>query len=394
MLLAVVLGPPSGQDVHQLLQLQPELGLGTAAFPVRLLGLKAIGAAHGREEHLGTLDADDNCGALIRGDLVTRHAGVALDVLDALDAHAEGAHTVHGRRLAALLEVARHGSTGLETALGLLLDHVCDHLRGVGRRSTFVAEYELAGAVGSLVVGEVVAEELDVALEHVDIDPFLGDIDRRGAHGQTGGRGDVARLAALGLDDEHAASRRRRGLADSVAEGDQGVETGVAAERVLGAGHVVGDGGGQDDERDAERRVLVSGATQLADGREGLEAANDEEGVEAVALEAIGSGLHVLGRQAAVGANLRAALVDPVVRLEPLNLADRADRLVIVVAAQAGEAVVDGNGGVAAGQAVGHGGARRGVHATGRGADVDNRNAHALVVVSNIPSGYISCAGC
>ena len=67
--------------------------------------------------------------------------------------------------------------------------------------------------------------------------------------------GDKAGVSALDLDDTDAAAGGTGALLDDVAVVDQGVETGISAERVLSARDVVGDGCGYADHGDAEGRV-------------------------------------------------------------------------------------------------------------------------------------------
>jgi hypothetical protein len=50
---------------------------------------------HGREEHLGALDADDAGAHVVVAEFVGVHAGVLLDVLEGAEGESHGADAVH-----------------------------------------------------------------------------------------------------------------------------------------------------------------------------------------------------------------------------------------------------------------------------------------------------------
>ena len=98
-------------------------------------------------------------------------------------------------------------------------------------------------------------------------DALLVQVHPDRAAGEPAQQGQVAAVAAHGLDHE-AAPGRGAGLPDPVDGVDDQVERAVRADRQLGVGHVVVDGGRQADHRDLERRVPVPlGATWCAPPR-------------------------------------------------------------------------------------------------------------------------------
>ena len=166
-------------------------------------------------------------------------------------------------------------------------------------------------------------------------------------------------------------------MLDGIAVVDQSVQTGVATNGVLGTGDVVGDGCGKNDDGDLEGIVVASGLAKLRDGSEGLETTDNEESIDLVVSEGVRDTVVVLGRSSTVGSNLGTTLAGPVLGIEPLDLADRGF-LILVVAGESRETVVEGDGGVATGKTVGSGSTGGSVHTTSRGSDVDDTNAHAL----------------
>ena len=97
-------------------------------------------------------------------------------MLDALDGETHSADAVHRGRGAALLNVAGDCEAGFEAAFAFLADHVRDNLGGVGGAGVLVVEDEFAGTVLALVGGEALAEVVDVAGEHVEVDAFFGGV--------------------------------------------------------------------------------------------------------------------------------------------------------------------------------------------------------------------------
>lgn len=133
---------------------------------------------------------------------------------------------------------------------------------------------------------------LDIPREHLNGDSLLGGIDCCGADGETGHGGYVAGSAALGFDDEDAPAGSRCGLLDGIAVADERVETRVAADGVFGPRDVVADGGGEEHHWDAKGWVVWSCFAEFAEGGEGFEAADDEEGVDFVFHETFGCFAH------------------------------------------------------------------------------------------------------
>lgn len=166
-------------------------------------------------------------------------------------------------------------------------------------------------------------------------------------------------------------------MLDGIAVVDQGVQTGVTTNGVLGARNVVGDGCGKNDDGDLEGIVVASRLAELRDGSESLEATDNEESIDLVVFEGVRDTIVVLGGSSTVGSNLGTTLAGPVLSIEPLDLTDRGF-LILVVAGESRETVVEGEGSVAAGKTVGCGGAGGSVHTTSRGSDVDDTNTHAL----------------
>lgn len=99
---------------------------------------------------------------------------------------------------------------------------------------------------------------------------------------------------------------------DGVAVRGEGVETGVTAYRVFRARDVVAYGGGQQHHRYTESRVILSRFSELAQGGESFEAADDEECIDFVDVEAVCRLAHAnLRRKISVGANLGSTFADP-----------------------------------------------------------------------------------
>lgn len=117
---------------------------------------------------------------------------------------------------------------------------------------------------------------LYVSRQHLEIDALFWGINGQSACGEAGHGGYVAGAAALGFDDEDAAAGGGGGLSDVVAVADKGVEAGVAANGIFGAGDIVGDCGREEDHGDAEARVFFSGFAHLAHSCEGFEATDYE----------------------------------------------------------------------------------------------------------------------
>src|SRR6478735_5559585 len=93
----------------------------------------------------------------------------------------------------------------------------------------------------------------------------------------------------------------------------------------------------------------------------------------------MGTQLHTrLARQLSVCTNLGTALACPTVNLEPVEWADSADRLVIVVSRESSETVVNSQRLVALGKTVRNSSTYCSVHATSRGTNIDEANSHAL----------------
>jgi hypothetical protein len=114
---------------------------------------------------------------------------------------------------------------------------------------------------------------------------------------------------------------------------------------------------------------------------ERLESTNQQQSLDVIFLEQSRNDVEArFGGQLPIGTDLGTALGRPAVDFKPLEVAHCAKGLIVMVAREAGEAVVDGDGVVAARHAVGDGGAGGGVHASGWGTDVDDADAHLLLV--------------
>lgn len=166
-------------------------------------------------------------------------------------------------------------------------------------------------------------------------------------------------------------------MLDGIAVVNQGVQTGVATNRVLGTRDVVGDGCRKNDDGDLESVVVASGLAKLRDGCESLETTDNEESIDLVVGKGVRDTIVVLGRSSTVGSNLGTTLAGPVLGVEPLDLADRGF-LILVVAGESRETVVEGERSVTTGKTVGSGGTGGSVHTTSGGSDMDDTNTHAL----------------
>jgi len=225
---------------------------------------------------------------------------------------------------------------------------------------------EPALALALLIELVAPAEEADVGSEQIERDADLGRVDDDGADGERTERSNVPALSAGRLDDKDAVPAGRGRLLDGVAGVDEGVERRVGAERELSQRDIVGDGRREMDHRDVERGVVGPGLLEDDERVVGLETADEEEAVERVLLELERDVAEVDVGQRPVGAELGATARRPAIDSEPVELAH-------IVLEQAVEAVVDGDGRVAARQAVADGLPGRGVHAAGGGTDAGEK---------------------
>ena len=114
-------------------------------------------------------------------------------------------------------------------------------------------------------------------------------------------------------------------MLDGVTVADEGVEAGVAADRIFRARDVVANGGGEKDHGDTEGRVIFLGFADFAERGEGFKAADDEDGVEFPDFEALGCfGDANFRGGVAIRANFRSAFADPAFNPKPIERADRA----------------------------------------------------------------------
>src|SRR5579862_2680801 len=91
---------------------------------------------------------------------------------------------------------------------------------------------------------------LDAVADVVEAERNLGDDDGFGAAAERNRERDKARVAAHHLNTEDAFVRKGR-IADAVDRLERGVDRGVEADRVVGAGDVVVDRGRDDEDRNA-----------------------------------------------------------------------------------------------------------------------------------------------
>lgn len=91
---------------------------------------------------------------------------------------------------------------------------------------------------------------------------------------------------------------------------------------------------------------------QLADSSEGLETTDHEECLNIVFVKDLGNTLKassLISGQTTVGADLRTTPTNPALGIQPVDLADGAQRLIGVVATKTRETIIEGDGSVAAG---------------------------------------------
>ena len=206
---------------------------------------------------------------------------------------------------------------------------------------------------------------------------LFGCVHGDGTDGETSDGGNVTGSTTLCLNDEDTTTRGSSRLLDGIAVVDQSVQASIATNGVFGTRNVVGNSCGKNDDRDLEGIVVASGLAKLRDGGESLETTNDEESVNLVVGKSIRDTVVVLGGSSTVGTDFGTTLAGPVLGIEPLDLTDGA-LLILVVAGEAGEAVVQSDRCVAAGETVGGGGTGGSVHTTGGSSDVNNTNTETL----------------
>ena len=186
---------------------------------------------------------------------------------------------------------------------------------------------------------------------------------RQGAH-----ESQVAAAAPHRLGDE-AALGGGRALLDAVDRPRRVVDRRVRTDRELAARQVVVDRGGDEQDRDLERRVAVLLRCDRVNAQVGVHAADDEEGIDLVAFDGAAQRVELLDRRnVALRAELGTALESPAFHVGPAQFAHAVIR-------QAAPRAVDAEHRPAARNAQAHGHAGRRVHAGGQTARVQDRNA-------------------
>lgn len=101
-----------------------------------------------------------------------------------------------------------------------------------------------------------------------------------GTYSESSDHRDISTTSSLGLDDKDAIPTGARTLPDGVARLDKDVDARVGSDGPLGDGNIVGDGRGEVDEGDLERRVVLAALLEDVEGGHALEASDDEERVD------------------------------------------------------------------------------------------------------------------
>ena len=196
---------------------------------------------------------------------------------DSLGCQLSGHVPVEGAGSSSLLRVTQDVVPHCEVVSPLLCVQPVIRVSSCPVRSLISPLYEVNVVV---TVGLLVHDQqppVDVALVHLGdervhvpgqlLDPelLLVDVSSVRPAGHPGHGGQVAAVAAHGLHYEDSPLGAGGRLPDPVADLGDRVQSRVGPDGEVGAGDVVGDGGGEDDHRDTELSELVSVFRQLQD---------------------------------------------------------------------------------------------------------------------------------